>query len=130
MNQEKAKERLDAIEHEAKQLRKLIEGSAFDWDSISLGSLRSHQEIWKMEEWMLILQHLADHFNPDEWEWGFNSDYKYILFNHHKNCLFHESWITINTMTPKFHPDVIDDVIKELNSNKKVWWHLVTDKKL
>lgn len=135
MNKEKAIQELDELENRVKELRRLIDGSGFDWDFndedwASIKTKSSRFKAYKMCRWIVVLQHLADHFNPDGWEWESGNRYSFITFDQQNNELSDDYWFTTETMAPKFHPDVIGDVIIELNNNKSKWWHLVTDSKL
>lgn len=160
MNKEKAKQRLDALENEARELRKIIEGSMFDWvfeDEDTNYIADSDGEFWasadndnryrikyvnqlktkeyciqsaRSNAWNSLLFKLAEHFNPDGWEWVVGEKYYLVSFGKDNSELRIVCKLIYDFMTAKFHPDVITDVLVELNNNKSKWWHLVTDEEL
>lgn len=80
--------------------------------------------------WNSLLFRLAEHFNPKGWEWVVGHMYHSIAFCARSLRLMSFDRESNDWIAAKFHPDVINDVIKELNNNKSEWWHIVTDAEL
>lgn len=86
------------------------------------------KQLAKVQALNSILMQLAEHFNPKGWEpdWGDDNEIKEILGFCHKSkkaCINYSYTVQQNTIY--FHPDVIADVIKELENNREKWCHLL-----
>lgn len=157
-NKQKLKELEATVKNALAEIEKLKNGSGFDWDFTKTDYTADVDgEFWNNNDcddryrikyanhfktnqyciqsaranaWNSLLFKLAEHFNPEGWEWVVGEKYKLITFNQEILELEDFPYWQRDYMTAKFHPDVIDDVIEELNNNKSKWWHIVTDEEL